>query len=440
MSTAPLNIARRLASDERGAVLPLFALFLFVMLFMVGLGLDHSRATHAAQRMSAAIDAAALMAGRALLDGQLSDSEIEEKARLLLNENFKAGGANIGELGPVEIQINRNTGAVTINTNTVVPATLLAIVPNFTQFNIPGRASVIFDQRDIELGIQLDVTGSMQGQKLADLKLALNGVADTNTAPEDQGLFDILLPDQNGNNKVRIGLAPYSAGVNLGAARAAAATNNRNAGSGCVYDRQNGDASDSLPGPGKYFGGRADLPSAQPCPGARVTPLSKADDNANERTRLKGIVRGFNAAGTTAGQVGTNWAWNIISPEWRNVWGGEAPAAYGTANVTKAVILMTDGEYNTTDGRCDNNGCNPNGPRGRQSNDRAKRMCESMKEPGRDVIVYTVGFQLNNPVAIDTLNSCASSSRTAFLAEDGEQLRKAFRDIANQLNNLRLTQ
>lgn len=440
MSTATLNFARRVAADDRGVVIPMFALMLFVIMFAFGLGIDLTRATHAQQRMTAAIDAATLMAGRALIDGQLSDGEIEDQARLLLAENFNAGGEGMGKLGPVEIQINRATGVVTINTNAVVPATILSIVPNFKQFDIAGRASVTFDQSDIELGIQLDVTGSMQGKKLADLKLALNGVNDSgfNSDPEEQGLFDILLPDQNNDQKVRIGLAPYSAGVNLGSSLAARVTNNRNAGSGCVYDRQNGDTSDSAPSAGKYFKGRADLPSSQPCPSARLLPLTKGENNSSDRNSLKTVVKNFSAGGTTAGQIGTNWAWNIISPDWKDVWGGDAPVEYGTRNVIKAVILMTDGEYNTTDGQCDNGGCTPNGTRGRQANDRAKALCASMK--GKDVIVYTVGFQLTNPVAVETLNSCATNTRTAFLADDAEGLRRAFRDIAGQLNNLRLTQ
>jgi hypothetical protein len=104
------------------------------------------------------------------------------------------------------------------------------------------------------------------------------------------------------------------------------------------------------------------------------------------------------------------------------------------------VILMTDGEYNTYDGQCDTGGCTPYGPRGAKSNRIARDLCANMKKPDTGVIVYTIGFQLNHPVAIETLNQCATSAQTAYLASDGRELREAFRQIAQSLTNLRLTQ
>ena len=41
--------------------------------------------------------------------------------------------------------------------------------------------------------------------------------------------------------------------------------------------------------------------------------------------------------------------------------------------------------------------------------------------------------------ALDTLRSCASTDTSFFDAANGEQLRRAFRAIATELNNLRLT-
>lgn len=429
--------ATRFARDESGTIAILFGLMFTAFLGIVGVAIDVARAFHTDQRLTASLDAAALAAGRALIDGQLSEDEIRQLALKRLEENFNSGGGNFGSLSDANVTLNRATGAVTIDTTATVVAAMTGFL-GWEKFTMPRQVAVIFDQKDIELSIQLDLTGSMAGRKLSDLKTALNGRSlGYNADAGDQGLLDIMLPDEAGANRVRIGLAPYAAGVNLGTANAALVTNNRNAGSGCVYDRMSDIATDEFYGAGRYFKGRADLPSAQPCPTAIVTPLSMAGDNSNERSRLKGIVNAFRADGTTAGQLGTNWAWNILSPNWKDLWTVEAPAPYGEPNTIKAVILMTDGEYNTADGMCDG-GCSPYGPRGVRSNQIARNLCRNMKDEG--VLVYTIGFQLNHPVAVDTLNQCATSERTAFLAQDGDELRNAFRDIARQLTNLRLTQ
>ena len=48
-----------------------------------------------------------------------------------------------------------------------------------------------------------------------------------------------------------------------------------------------------------------------------------------------------------------------------------------------------------------------------------------------------VGFDLGgNTTAINTLRSCASDAAHAYLADSGEQLKQAFRDIGIKLTDL----
>ena len=163
-----------------------------------------------------------------------------------------------------------------------------------------------------------------------------------------------------------------------------------------------------------------------------IVPLS------DDKQMLKNTVAAYTTSTSTAGQLGTNWAWNLISPKWNSIWpGASTPVAYHDSQTIKAVILMTDGEYNTFDGQCDNGGCNPYGTRGQKSNAHAKAMCANMKAEG--VVVYTVGFQINHPAAIDTLSTCATSADHYFKADNAAALKEAFSSIAQELNNLRLT-
>ena len=61
-----------------------------------------------------------------------------------------------------------------------------------------------------------------------------------------------------------------------------------------------------------------------------------------------------------------------------------------------------------------------------------------MKATG--ITVYTVGFQLGgNKTAIETLNQCATEPGKFYNADDGDQLKQAFRDIALKLTSLYLS-
>jgi hypothetical protein len=102
-------------------------------------------------------------------------------------------------------------------------------------------------------------------------------------------------------------------------------------------------------------------------------------------------------------------------------------------------VLMTDGEYNTE--YCSNGvttdvmSCTlPNGNSAAQ----AAKLCTNMKAKGIDV--YTVGFELGgNNSALNLLRNCASSTTHFYEAENGEQLKQAFRDIALKISTLYLT-
>jgi hypothetical protein len=93
---------------------------------------------------------------------------------------------------------------------------------------------------------------------------------------------------------------------------------------------------------------------------------------------------------------------------------------------------MTDGIYNTIGG--------VNGGDHSSTADSAATMaidtCTAMKEQG--IRVYAIGFQAPS-AALETLRSCASTDTSFFEATDGEKLRAAFRAIATELNNLRLS-
>jgi hypothetical protein len=134
--------------------------------------------------------------------------------------------------------------------------------------------------------------------------------------------------------------------------------------------------------------------------------------------------------------MGATWAWNLVAPTWSGVWpAASRPAAYNDGKTLKAVVLMTDGLFNTAHVAGGSN-CVDGNP---VSPSQARQVCDAMKAKG--IMVYTVGFRLSNagPGAAGTLQYCASSAGHFISAENGQQLRDAFANIAIQLNNLRLS-
>jgi hypothetical protein len=110
---------------------------------------------------------------------------------------------------------------------------------------------------------------------------------------------------------------------------------------------------------------------------------------------------------------------------------------------------MTDGEFNT--GYCtgviakdsgegsgaDDDHVNCNATNGTSSS-QALKLCDAMKNSG--ITVYTVGFDVGNSQDVKNLmTKCATDPKMSYIADNGEQLRSAFRDIALKLSSLYLS-
>ena len=147
----------------------------------------------------------------------------------------------------------------------------------------------------------------------------------------------------------------------------------------------------------------------------------------NDKAAILNTINGYTPAGTTAGHLGTAWAWYMLAPGWNSIWGlSTPPAAYTDDKVIKAVVLMTDGLYNTQYSSND-------------SRTQALALCTGMKTAG--LTVYTVGLGFaaspSDPdeiLAKDTLTQCASGAGHYFFPYDGDALRAAFTQIGNQVS------
>ncbi len=165
------------------------------------------------------------------------------------------------------------------------------------------------------------------------------------------------------------------------------------------------------------------------CEGSTPVPLT------DDKTVLKEHVEDLTASGGTAGHLGIAWGWYLISPNWDSVWPADSePRAYDEVNVTKAVILMTDGDFNSS---------HPSASGGSFS--QSMSLCDAMKAYPSNVEVFTVGFQVPSNVqktgdGKTILQYCASDASHAYTAETGDELKDVYKEIAKSISDLRIKQ
>lgn len=440
ISKAPISEpqqTRDFRRNEQGNVALMFGLAVTAACLFSGLAIDVGRTYSSKAKLGQAADAAVLAAVKGMRLEGLSDDAAAALARRVFDENMRNGSGNWTNTLTFSVVIDRATSKAVVDVRSSV-RTAFAGLAGIPEFTIPTIAAAVLETGNIEVSLQLDLTGSMCDQPWLAPCSDHRKIQGLKNATKD--LVDILLPDVAGPSTVRVAFAPFTAGVNLGVYQGLV-TGGRTTANGCVYERRHetNQKTDFAPVGDDRYMVAADLRAApynvaagnlNPCPNAPVVPLT------SDKDMLKRTVDAYVADGVTAGHNGTAWAWNLISPTFSTdlapIWPTvSAPAAYSDTNTSKTAILMTDGAYNSK------NGMYIPGRAGEFSQI-AVDTCTAMKAAG--IRVYTVGFELaGNVTAINTLTDCASNPSDFYEASNAEELGKAFRAIANDIVRLRLT-
>ncbi len=201
MSILP-RLIRRLRGDERGAVAVQFA-FLILPIAVLCFGLlDVSRVSLQRRQMQDALDAATLMAARspATTDAQL---------------DAVGDAAFLVEISGLDLGMTASNATFTAGTDNHIlgaaTATLKPIVANLwtnKDFVITATSDVVRSSKNLEVAVVLDITGSMSGTRITDLK---TGASD---------LVDIIVKDIQTPYYSKVAIVPYSNSVNVEAAYA----------------------------------------------------------------------------------------------------------------------------------------------------------------------------------------------------------------------------
>lgn len=199
-------------SDTRG-VSALIIAFLAIPIFgAIGLSVDLGRAYVLKSKLSTALDAAGLAAGRVIFD---DDAKILADAQMFFEANFPDGymGADVSAL---DITWDANKENIELKVDATFDTSFMSIVGN-KDLTVGTRTVINRVNRGLELIMVLDNTGSMardsdsnnyggavENQRIGVLR----------TAAKD--LVEILYGDNETQNNLWVGIVPYVTQVNIG--------------------------------------------------------------------------------------------------------------------------------------------------------------------------------------------------------------------------------
>lgn len=393
-----------------------------------GLAIDYTRMINARSEMIQALDAAVLAVGTDLISGSSNtQSEFRETFENFFYANLVGRGRSEDDFNIVEFSADPATGEVKAVTRVEINASMMRIA-GYDTLNATSQSSSIFSVGDVEVAMMLDVTGSMdEDDKIDDLKLAATDAV------------EILLPNDN-TRGVRIGLVPYASSVNVGLNNARIVTGGTS--NPCVTERSAQATTDASYRVASIASDSRTAEDDRLCPESTILPLT------NRKNRLKNEISAFEAQGSTAGHLGVAWSYYMLSENWRDLWRTQNDPAPYSDDVKKIAILMTDGEFNTYyDGTIGTPWYNEEESRSyaEESNRLAIDLCEDMKSPkggAPGITIYAIAF--NAPSEAErTLRSCANpdtdESTFYYSADNGDELRDAFKAIAADISRLRIS-
>lgn len=454
---------RAFANDRRASVAIIFAASAFVLVGVVGLGIDYARALGVRQKLQNAVDNALLAAAPRAVEGE---EAVSGALAQLLALQWPDGYNGAVSLKVEQVKSANNTVSATVAID--VP-TLFMRVLGVTNVNVSVGAEAMVGDGDAEIALVLDNTASMSGSKLDALKAAA------------KSLIDIVYTHPKSDQHVRVGLVPFSQYVNVG-------TDNRNANwmdvpldssstkqvcwddypvtgkSNCrfetftymvdgVQQSYQAEVCDYTYGtPTKMCQDQTTTTTWNGCVGSRSYPLNVRDEQytsripgvmnatctapimplTNDSSKMRNVVDGMVATGNTYIPEGLMWGWRVLSPDAPFDEAGAYTGKGSQKRLRKILVLMTDGANTISPNYPDHNGSDTV-----LANTLTLEACAQIKAAG--IEIFTIAFDVTETGIREVLTTCASSPVNYFEAVTEQQLRAAFESIAQGVVALRLS-
>src|SRR6202163_1502737 len=208
MNIRRLPYAQRFLQENRGNIVPMFALSLLPILTLVGIGIDYGRASAANAKLQAALDSTALaMSAKA---ASLSATDLAAQA----NAYFSAVFAGAGIVNPTITTSYSNTnGTQLVVTGSATVNTFFLGLPPISKsvINISSSSTIAWGSSRLRVALVLDNTGSMvESGKIIALQTATkNLLSQFKTAAVNNGdIYVSIIPFVK---DVNVGSSNYNA-------------------------------------------------------------------------------------------------------------------------------------------------------------------------------------------------------------------------------------
>ena len=149
---------------------------------------------------------------------------------------------------------------------------------------------------------------------------------------------------------------------------------------------------------------------------------------SKDMSKAKATVSGLTARSETYIPAGILWGWRTLDES--------VPLSSSGVGVQadreKVMIVMTDGENQRSKNGVFHNASNINA-----ANNKTDKLCTEAKRD--DVTIYTIAYDVNDTTTKNMLNRCASDGSKFFDAKNASELAKAFKDIGDALQELRIS-
>ncbi len=489
------GLPARLARDRRGSVALFVAVTIIPLIGFVGLATDAARGYLVKSRLSYALDAAGLAGGRVMF----SDTR-DEDIVMYFNANFPPGYLGATVDGPY-FQATDDGDVLTVEASATVPTTFMRLL-GYETITVAAATEVTRETELLEVVLAIDMSGSMQaGIGGGQTRIGAARAAATELvnilfgADETKALLRIGLVPWNGKVNVTLNGTTYDSSATTteivptfthpvtGAAQSEVYYANNSPvplldppepdWRGCVYNRYSDDGFDGNdadvlygplsvggadwlawepivsaegePVPGGYWTGTswnkqwvpyrcssAPWGDCTPCLSHGITPLQNTKaailDAINELT---------SPTGYTNIPAGLGWAWHVLMPE--------APFTEGAADAvnrrTRAIVLLTDGANTGMWGDAYKAvfGVGGGDPPRSDMDARLRALADNIKAAG--VTIYAIQFANSGGALEALMRDVASGPDAPFYqyAPDAEALQQVFREVANNLSELRLS-
>lgn len=474
--------------DDRGITLPLFAILAFTLVSFSLAGLDFMRFHMVQSRVQAAMDAAVLAAGR-----RLDSDNLQEDMTTFFWANVEDGfmDASIHDLQVSDPQGTLFTGQTITTTLHVELPLLVSGFIDATSWSFDMKTVAKREATDLELVLAMDNTGSMEGSKLTDMKSAAKTLIASLLGNETAG--------EGASNREGLYFAtvPFTTNVRLPKTDTSEDATYKPVSwlktddvvivdwhtrykedffswrdypivkrefepddwNGCIMENTKGLTTDLDTDPVSLVPQRIEPVEVctewerkwgwtkctkveirqeyipEDCSMQRASPLDA------DSTKATKAIEAMEANGATAVVSGMLWGWRMLSHDWdqSHDWGSTTLPQEKRPTLTKAVVLLTDGENDVGRGTVTLLGETDNEHAMEGALDTAlEQVCTDAKDDGIVIYSITFGSGASGGRIRELMEDCATDAAHFYNAPTTDQLKKAFTAIGGSLSRLSL--